>query len=172
MAPTPTLPLSLTRLIARQDQPTTTVIVAGGDSGSGSGSGSGLDGGAIAGIVIGTIVGILLLWWVIKSCTGPREPRGPDANRQGWYDDTTEPAPRRRSRSRSTHRHHHHSSHRRHSRHHSSSRRRSTSRPVVYEEKVGYAVPRAPPATYAYPPAAQEVRRSRSRSQGRYYVSG
>ncbi|KAK4235813.1 hypothetical protein C8A03DRAFT_36325 [Achaetomium macrosporum] len=166
MAPTPTLPLGLTRLIARQDQPTTTVIVADGDSGSSS-SGSGLDGGAIAGIVIGTIVGILLLWWVIRACTGPREPRAPDANRQGWYDDTIEPPPRRRSRSSHRH-HHHHSSHRRHSRHRSSSSRRSTSRPVVYEEKLGYAVPRAPPATYAYP----EVRRSRSRNQGRYYVNG
>jgi hypothetical protein len=125
--------------------------------------------------VIGTIVGILLIWWIIRACT---QPRAPDASRQGWYDDTVPPpSSPRRSRSRSVsqgrhHHHYHHSSHhhhgggRRHSR-----RRSSTPRPVVLEEKVGgYAVPRRPSATYVYPPA--EGRRSRSRSQGRYYVSG
>jgi hypothetical protein len=86
------------------------------------------------------------------------------------------PASPRRSRSRSVsqgrHVHHyHHSSHHHHGgggRRHSSRRRSSTPRPVVLEEK--YAVPRRPSATYVYPPA--EGRRSRSRSQGRYYVSG
>ncbi|KAL2141544.1 hypothetical protein VTI28DRAFT_2244 [Corynascus sepedonium] len=180
MAPTPTLPQAVSRLLPRQDQePTTTVVVDPGDSSSGDSgsSGSSLDGGAIAGIVIGTVVGILLLWWIIRACT---QPRTPDASRQGWYDDTAPPPPVPRSGSRSRsrsadygrshhhHHHHHHSSRRSGSRHHHhGGRRSSTPRPVIIEEK--YA-PRRPSATYAYPPA--EGRRSRSRSQGRYYVSG
>ncbi|KAK4039190.1 hypothetical protein C8A01DRAFT_47325 [Parachaetomium inaequale] len=168
MAPTPTLPEAVFRLLARQ-QPTTTVVVDNG--GGGSTSNSGLDGGAIAGIVIGTIVGILLIWWIIRACTQPKQP---DASRQGWYDDTAPPPRGSRSRSRSAsyggggyhhHRHHghHHSARRSHSR-----RRSSTPRPVVLEEKyAAVGVPRRPSATYAYAPA--EGRRSRSRSQGRYY---
>ncbi|KAK4184294.1 hypothetical protein QBC35DRAFT_60770 [Podospora australis] len=128
-------------------------------SGSGSGGSNGLDTGAIVGIVIGSIAGILLLWWIIKSCTKPRVRSG---DRQGWYDDSR-PRPRSRSRSRSAHRHHHH--------HHHSRRRSSGSRvrPVVYQEKVaGYAVPAQPAQAYVYPS------RSRSRSQGRargYYTT-
>ncbi|CAP62036.1 uncharacterized protein PODANS_5_805 [Podospora anserina S mat+] len=125
-------------------------------------SGGGLDTGAIVGIVIGTIAGILLLWWIIRSCTKPNS--RPDPDRQGWYDDT----PPRRSRSRSTHSHRHHHHHgRHHSRSHS--RRRSTSRPVILEKPArGYAIPVAPQQAYVYPSAG----RSRSRSQGRYYASG
>ncbi|KAK4119107.1 hypothetical protein N657DRAFT_637523 [Parathielavia appendiculata] len=110
MAPTPTLPQGLTRLLARQEATTTaaTTVVVASDSNTGSSSNNGLDGGAIAGIVIGTIVGILIIWWIIKSCTKPSKP---DASRQGWR----------------------------------------------------------PSATYVYP--AAEGRRSRSRSQGRYYLS-
>ncbi|KAL2167534.1 hypothetical protein VTG60DRAFT_1120 [Thermothelomyces hinnuleus] len=176
MAPTPTLPQDVFHLLARQEQqqPTVTVVVDSGssDGDSGSSSGSSLNGGAIVGIVIGSIVGILLLWWIIRACA---KPRSPDSSRQGWYDDTAPPMPAplprsSRSRSRSAdygrHQHHHrhrHSSRRSGSRHHSR-RRSSTPRPVVIEEK--YA-PRRPSATYVYPPV--EGRRSRSRSQGRYY---
>ncbi|KAK0710487.1 hypothetical protein B0T21DRAFT_387398 [Apiosordaria backusii] len=144
----------------------TTVVVADGNNGGGGG----LDTGAIVGIVIGTIAGILLLWWIIRSCTQPR--RRPDPDRQGWYDDTA--PPRRRSRSRSTHSHRHHHHHgRHHSRSHS--RRRSTSgvRPVILQEKPvggGYAIPvQAPQQAYVYPSA--RTSRSRSRSQGRYYAA-
>jgi len=170
MAPTPTLPQAVSRLLSRQQQqPTTTVIVDPGNNGGGSTSDSGLSGGAIAGIVIGTVVGILLILWVIRACTQPRGGGGPDASRQGWYDDTTGPRPRSRSRSvdyagAGGGRHHHHHHH--HSARHHGRRRSSTPRPVVIEEKY----PRRPSATYVYPPA--EGRRSRSRSQGRYYVSG
>lgn len=172
MAPTPTLPGGISRLLGRQEEPTATVIIQS-DTTTGSSSNSGLDGGAIAGIVIGSVVGILLIWWIIRACTQPRgrAALGPDASRQGWYDDTTMPPPRSRSRSvsheRRSHHHHHHDGRRSSSRHHSR-RRSSTSRPVVLEEK--YAAPRRPSATYVYAPA--EGRRSRSRSQGRYYVSG
>ncbi|KAK4204494.1 hypothetical protein QBC40DRAFT_91061 [Triangularia verruculosa] len=149
MAPTLTNPL----------QPRQTTVVVDGNGGGGGGNG-GLDTGAIVGIVIGTIAGILLLWWIIRSCTQPRT-RRPDPDRQGWYDDT---APRR-SRSRSTHSHKHC---RHHGRHHSRShsRRRSTSRPAILQEKpiAGYIV-QAPQQAYIYPS------RSRSRSQGRYYAT-
>ncbi|KAK4099101.1 hypothetical protein N658DRAFT_525731 [Parathielavia hyrcaniae] len=142
MAPTPTLPQGVTRPMARQES-TTTVVVAT-DPNPGSTSNNSLDGGAIAGIVIGSIVGILLVWWIIKSCAGPR---APDTSRQGWYDDTVPPPPRSRSRSVPHGRHHHHHHHpHRHSRRHSHSRHRSSSRPVVVEEKYATA-PRRPSAT-------------------------
>lgn len=176
MAPTPTLPQAVSRpLLARQDQPTTTVIIdADPPNNDGPTTNPGLDGGAIAGIVIGTVVGILLLWWIIRSCTRPRD--APDPGRQGWYDDTVPPAVRARSRSRSAGRHHHHhydhhhhhASRRSGSRHHSR-RRSSTPRPVMVEEHYAGAPVRPAPAYYAAP---AEGRRSRSRSQGRYYVSG
>ncbi|KAK0659459.1 hypothetical protein QBC41DRAFT_47203 [Cercophora samala] len=139
-------------------QPRQVIVTDGGSSGNG-----GLGTGAIVGIVIGTIAGLLLLWWIIRSCTKPNRP---DPDRQGWYDDT----PPRRSRSRSTHshRHHHHHGHH-HSRSHST--RRSTSRPVILQEKPAgrYAIPvQAPQQAYVYPSAT----RSRSRSQGRYYAAG
>ncbi|KAH6847710.1 hypothetical protein B0I37DRAFT_150393 [Chaetomium sp. MPI-CAGE-AT-0009] len=168
MAPTPTLPQAVSRLLGRQ-QPTTTVIIdADPANNDGPTYNSGLDGGAIAGIVIGTVVGLLLLWWIIRACM---QPRGrPDPGRQGWYDDTV-PPPRSRSRSRSAGRHHHHHHHspprRSGSRHHSR-RRSSTPRPVMVEEHYT-AVPVRPAAAYY---ATTEGRRSRSRSQGRYYVSG
>ncbi|KAH6623343.1 hypothetical protein F5144DRAFT_358659 [Chaetomium tenue] len=181
MAPTPTLPQAISQpLLPRQEQPTTTVIIDA-DPANNDGpttTNPGLDGGAIAGIVIGTVVGLLLLWWIIRSCT--RRPLdGPDPGRQGWYDDTLPPAVRARSRSRSTgrhhhhhpydHHHHHHASRRSGSRHHSR-RRSSTPRPVMVEERYA-AVPVRPAAAY-YAAAPAEGRRSRSRSQGRYYVSG
>ncbi|KAK4177907.1 hypothetical protein QBC36DRAFT_123489 [Triangularia setosa] len=152
MAPTLTNPLQ-----PRQ----TTVVVADSNGDGGGGGNGGLDSGAIVGIVLGTIAGILLLWWIIRSCTKPARP---DTDRQGWYDDT----PPRRSRSRSTHSHRYHHHHgRHHSRSHSRSHsRRSTSRPVILQEKpvTGYAV-QAPQQAYVYPS------RSRSRSQGRYYAT-
>jgi hypothetical protein len=168
MAPTPTLPRGISRLLGRQE-PTATVLV---HADTGSTSNSGLDGGAIAGIVIGSVVGILLLWWIIRACTQPRGGRaalGPDASRQGWYDDTPRSRSRSASHGRSRHHHHHHHEARRSGSRHHSRRRSSTPRPVVLEEKY-VATPRRPSATYVYPPV--ERTRSRSRSQGRYYVSG
>lgn len=162
MAPTSTLPLKgFLSLTARQ---ATTTVVVDSDSDGGGGN-NGLDSGAIVGIVLGTIAGILLLWWIIRSCSKPRPARdAPDRRREGWYD---EPAPRR-SRSRSGSRHYH-SSHGHHHRHRSSSRRRSSSRPVVLEEKVAYGVVQPTPVYYAG--GASAGRRSRSRSQGRYYAA-
>ncbi len=172
MPPTRTSPLDLVGIIARQNAPaatvtvtadptptSTTVVVTENDSSSGGGGGGGLGTGAIIGIVIGTIVGILLIWWIIKSCSKPAPP--PDSDRQGWYDDG-----RTRHRSRSRHSHHSHHGHHHHHRH-----RSSTPRPVVLEEKY---VPRRPSATYVDPEHERRSRshgRSRSRSQGGYYVS-
>lgn len=121
-----------------------------------------MDTGAIVGIVIGVVVAILIIWWIVRSCSQPA--KAPDNERQGWYDDgRTRHGRHDHSRSRSHHspsRHHHH--------HH---RRSSTPRPVVLEEKY---VPRRPSATYVYddrPRRSRSHGRSRSRSANGYYVS-
>ncbi|KAK4223115.1 hypothetical protein QBC38DRAFT_488359 [Podospora fimiseda] len=166
--PTATLPKGFSQLLTAR-QATTTVIVDNNNNNGGGGGGKsgGLDAGAIVGIVLGTIAGILLLWWIIRVCSQPRDPRGSGGPRprDDYYE---EPIPRR-SRSRSAsrhsrgHRHHHHHGH-------SSSRRRSTSRPVVLqEEKAAYGVPVAAPAAVYYSGDLEGRRGSRSRSRGRYY---
>lgn len=153
------------RVVARQGG-TTTVVVAPADTQEGNRT-STLSGGAIAGIVIGSIIGILLLIWIIHSCSNLGAPKAQQRD-PAWYDDVE--ADRRRSRSRPRqHRHHDYDHDRRHHHHHSSrsrSRRPSaemrTVTPVVVQER-GARSPRRPSATYVY----EDPRRvSRSRSRG------
>lgn len=119
----------------------------------------GMDTGAIVGIVIGVIVAVLLIIWAIRSLSGankkPVEVVAPPPG--GTYNDAYYAPRRSRSRSRHSH-HHHHSGHHHHHNHRSSSRRHSRS-PVVIEK---------PATAYVYP---GDARRSRSRSQGKYYTS-
>ncbi|KAL8381653.1 hypothetical protein RB595_005776 [Gaeumannomyces hyphopodioides] len=112
-----------------------------------------LDSGAIAGIVIGSIVGVLLIIWIVRSCT---------ANRLGSPPQQQVSSSSSRPRSRSRHssysvypeddyHHHHHHQRRHHDGHRHHSRRRSSSgRPVVVET-------RAPAPVYVY-----DTRRGRS----------
>ncbi|VBB79622.1 Putative protein of unknown function [Podospora comata] len=70
-----------------------------------------LTGGAIAGIVIGSIVGLLLLIWIIRSCTNlGAPPNKPAVPGKPWYGSVREEyPPRHTSRSRSRHSHRGHS---------------------------------------------------------------
>ncbi|KAJ9134306.1 hypothetical protein NKR23_g10212 [Pleurostoma richardsiae] len=96
MAPvTPTTPLGPTLASLFRRQTTVTVTAAPSDSSS---SGSHLSGGAIAGIVIGSIVGVLLIIWIIRSCSNLGAPPQERAE-PAWYDDVN--ARRSRSRRRS-----------------------------------------------------------------------
>ncbi|KAI0400763.1 hypothetical protein F4802DRAFT_469173 [Xylaria palmicola] len=145
---TRTIPQAISKILTSR-QETTTVVATdgdGGDGGDSSSSSNNLSGGAIAGIVIGSIVGILLLWWIIRSCSNMGKP-------DTWgttYEPEREKYPPRSStyhastpyahRSHSRHSHH---SHRHHSR---SPRRVEVVQPVVYESRG--RSPRAPPAAY------------------------
>ncbi|KAK3984670.1 hypothetical protein QBC44DRAFT_336565 [Cladorrhinum sp. PSN332] len=152
-------PLYLKRLLARQE--------AGDETDN-------LSGGAIAGIVIGSIAGLLLLIWIIYSCTNLGAPPG----RQGkpWYGGVRDEYPPRhvgghrphssRSRSRHSHGRHHH---------HSRSRSRGATmvevppQAVVYEGRRASRSPGRVVADDSYVVYGRdEVRRSRSRSRGRY----
>ncbi|KAK4458234.1 hypothetical protein QBC42DRAFT_315604 [Cladorrhinum samala] len=137
-----------------------------------------LSGGAIAGIVIGSIAGLLLLIWIIRSCTNLGAPPGREADPgKPWYGGVRDEYPprhvgghrphsasrhSRRSRSRSAHSHGHRHSHHRHSR----SRSRGATMvevpaPAAYAGS-GRRVSREDYVVYD----RDEVRRSRSR--GRY----
>lgn len=156
LAGLPTKTLQLAHLIARQSapNPTVTVITTGGtDNGGGDDptDAKTLTGGAIAGIVIGSIAGLLLLIWIIRSCTNLGAPPGREADPgKPWYGGVRDEYP---ARHRSPRRHHSHGRH-----HHSHSRSRE--RRVSMGEVVGPA----PPVVYAA--------RSRSRSPGGYAVYG
>ncbi|KAI0396465.1 hypothetical protein F5Y17DRAFT_419202 [Xylariaceae sp. FL0594] len=141
------LPETINKILKRQSDGSSGGGSSGGDGNSGGAPAavgthtSTLDGGSIAGIVIGSIVGILLLYWIIRSCSnwsspggwGGREPEKPPRS-SAYYD-----PPRQRSRSR----HSHHSHHRHHSR---SPRRIEVVQPVAYEPRG--RSPRAPPVAY------------------------
>lgn len=146
---TKSIPLGVSRVVARQATVTVTAVPAGSDN---SDSGNRLSGGAIAGIVIGSIAGFLLLWWIIRSCSNlgrpPQETREPV-----WYNDDVDP---RRSRSRRrSHSHHSHNYPRQ-------SREIRQVTPVVVDDRV-----RRPSKTYVYESGGG--RRSSRRSSRDYY---
>jgi hypothetical protein len=139
-----------------------------------------LTGGAIAGIVIGSIAGLLLLIWIIRSCTNLGAPPGSE-ERPGrpWYGGVRDEYPARHtSRSRSRHSHHHHHSSRHHHRDGRRSRRASVvaveqpvqvaevSPVVVRESRRSTSRGPSPQGYYGYGDGG--VRGSRSRSRGRY----
>ncbi|KAK4198530.1 hypothetical protein QBC40DRAFT_283520 [Triangularia verruculosa] len=101
-----------------------------------------LTGGAIAGIVIGSIAGLLLLIWIIRSCTNLGAP--PNKPEKPWYGSVRdEYPPRHASRSRSRH-----------------SGRHARTRTVSRERTVGMTEVRGVEPVYVR-------RESRSRSRGR-----
>ncbi|KAI1192451.1 hypothetical protein F5X97DRAFT_329626 [Nemania serpens] len=159
LKPTRTLPESLTRILTIR-QATTTVIAD--DTGT---QGSVLSGGAIAGIVIGSIAGVLLLLWILRSCTNMGRP-------QTWGD-TYEPEREKRHSSAggvyhvetTPHRHRSHSHARSHHHHHSRSPRRVE---VVPLEPRGGG-PRAPPAAYYGGRSSYDGRRGSRDSRGYRY---
>ncbi|KAK3349738.1 hypothetical protein B0T25DRAFT_248613 [Lasiosphaeria hispida] len=142
---TPTKSLLSPALIQRQTAPGATVTVIAGDpNNNGPASSDDLDqartlsGGAIAGIVIGSIAGLLLLFWIIRSCSNLGAPPGaaPNPGGRAWYDgvrDEYPPHHRHSSRSRSRHSRR---SHRAHSRHHSTSGHRGHRRSVSEVREV------------------------------------
>ncbi|KAK0658699.1 hypothetical protein QBC41DRAFT_331888 [Cercophora samala] len=120
-----------------------------------------LTGGAIAGIVIGSIAGLLLLIWIIRSCTNlGAPPNKPAAPGKPWYGSVRdEYPPRHASRSRSRH------SHRGH---HSRTRTVSRERRVGMTEVEGGGGP-----VLAQPVYVRRESRSRSRGpEGGYAVYG
>ncbi|KAI1159970.1 hypothetical protein F5B18DRAFT_655070 [Nemania serpens] len=165
LKPTRTLPQSLTRILAGRQQATTTVIAD--DSGT---PGSVLSGGAIAGIVIGSIAGVLLLLWILRSCTNmgrpetwgnTYEPEREKRRGSGTYHVETTPY-QHRDRHRSHSRHSHARSHH----HHSRSPRRVE---VVALEPRGGGGPRAPPSAYYGGRSSFDGRRRSADSRGYRY---
>ncbi|KXX80952.1 hypothetical protein MMYC01_203898 [Madurella mycetomatis] len=156
--PTKTLPLAQL-LHIRQSDPTVTIITGDGSATEADNSttteATTLTGGAIAGIVIGSIAGLLLLLWIIRSCSNLGAPPGSEA-RPGWpwyggVRDEYPPRHRSGSRSRSRHSYHGH----RHHRHRRHGRSRSRRASVV-------EVTEAPPVV------VRDSRRSRSRGHYGY----
>ncbi|KAK0707809.1 hypothetical protein B0H67DRAFT_322820 [Lasiosphaeris hirsuta] len=136
----PTKSLLSPALIQRQTAPGATVTVIATDPNNNNNSASSddldqartLSGGAIAGIVIGSIAGLLLLFWIIRSCTNLGAPPGaaPNPGGRAWYDgvrDEYPPHHRHSSRSRSRHSRRSHRAHSRHHSGHSRGHRRSVS---------------------------------------------
>ncbi|KAL2148980.1 hypothetical protein VTH82DRAFT_1666 [Thermothelomyces myriococcoides] len=85
--PTRTLPhlLNQRQSQTNPDGGTVTVVAGDGDNDDPD-SASTLSGGAIAGIVIGSIAGLLLLIWIIRSCTNLGAPPGDEAvPGRPWY---------------------------------------------------------------------------------------
>ncbi|KAK4182089.1 hypothetical protein QBC35DRAFT_510632 [Podospora australis] len=171
--PTKTLQLAH-HLLPRQSAPdaTVTVITTGGNDSNNDDEPTDaktLTGGAIAGIVIGSIAGLLLLIWIIRSCTNLGAPPGREADPgKPWYGGVKDEYPPRhrspRRHSSSRHGHHHH---------HSRSRERRVSMgevvgpapPVVYASRTSRS--RSPGGAYAVY-GLDDVRVSRSRSRSRY----
>ncbi|KAK4222442.1 hypothetical protein QBC38DRAFT_489822 [Podospora fimiseda] len=133
-----------------------------------------LSGGAIAGIVIGSIAGVLLLIWIIRSCTNLGAPPGRQADPgKPWYGGVRDEYPPRHvgghrphSRSRSRHSYHHHSR----SRSRGAVMVEMPPQAVVYEGRIASRSPGrvvVPDDSYVVY-GRDEVRRSRSRSRGRY----
>ncbi|PKS13211.1 hypothetical protein jhhlp_000557 [Lomentospora prolificans] len=122
---------------------------------------SGLNGGAIAGIVIGSVFGIILLIWLLYSCTNLGAPPSRGGVGAGSYDDSDSDlsySPRRRRR-----RHHGHHHHRRHHRHpRREVRETSSSRPVIVESRSRSRGTLVPQRVY--------TGRTRSRDCRTYYV--
>lgn len=165
LLPTRAVPQLATKVISRQSA--TTTVVSTGNSGNDSQT---LNGGSIAGIVIGSIVGILLLVWIIRSCSNLGKPGGWG----GTFGEQEKPPSRRgpdtyyhQESRRSGHHHHHHSRSRSRS-HYDHSPRRSSR--VVDVEPVyvsrGRSQPRPPRPVYV----AQDARQARRSSRGNYYV--
>ncbi|TGJ82684.1 hypothetical protein E0Z10_g6081 [Xylaria hypoxylon] len=163
---TRTLPQAITKILtARQE--TTTIITSGGSSSSGSN----LSGGAIAGIVIGSIAGLLLLWWIIRSCSNMGRP----ATWGNTYEPEREKPPPRMSTYHAdtpyrheTHGRRSHHSHRHHSRSHSRSPRPvEIVQPVVYDPRG--RSPRAPPAAYYAGRSSSDRRRRSSDARSHRY---
>ncbi|KAI1396552.1 hypothetical protein F4819DRAFT_130766 [Hypoxylon fuscum] len=165
--PTRTLPDAVTKVLAARQQGTTTVVA------ETTGGGTTLSGGAIAGIVVGSVAGVLLILWLIRSCT--------NLGRPGGWGNSFEPENEKPA----THHHyghstryprethgHRHRSHSRHSHHSHRSPRRtsvvSVTRPVYVEQSGRSRSPRAPPV--AYYSDGRDARRSRdSRRHSRGY---
>ncbi|KAK3682808.1 hypothetical protein B0T22DRAFT_472004 [Podospora appendiculata] len=181
LAPTKTLPSRDRPALVQRQAATTTIattpaatvtVITGGDTTTTTTSPTDaqtLSGGAIAGIVIGSIAGLLLLIWIIKSCSNLGAPPEAEPRRDGraWYagvEDEYPPAHTHSHRSRSRHSH----GHRSRSRH--SHRPRSSEvvevRPVTV---VRERSPRAPAYVYERDdPRGRRHHRSRSRSHGGY----
>ncbi|KAI0505706.1 hypothetical protein F5B22DRAFT_499792 [Xylaria bambusicola] len=160
---TRTLPQAITKVLSGRQSTTTVITQEPSDNSDSSSSSPNLSGGAIAGIVIGSIAGLLLLLWIIRSCTNmgksnswgrtfePDHEKPPPRSSQyrGDYPYHQETHHPRRSHSRHSH-HHHHSR---------SPRRVEVVQPVVYDSRS--RSPRAPPAAY-YAGRASSDRRRRS----------
>ncbi|KAI3324880.1 hypothetical protein HD806DRAFT_493876 [Xylariaceae sp. AK1471] len=158
--PTRTLPQAITKVLAGR-QATTTVVTDSGNKGT-----TALSGGAIAGIVIGSIAGVLLVLWIIRSCS--------NLGRPGIWGSTFEPEREREKPARSSayyadpHRHRSRSRHSHHSHRHSRSPRHvEVIQPVVHERRD--RSPRAPPATYYGGRSSYDGREVRRSSDARRY---
>ncbi|KAA8629575.1 hypothetical protein SMACR_08689 [Sordaria macrospora] len=150
---------TLSPITRRQDAPpaaTVTVVQAADDDDDDPTDASTLSGGAIAGIVIGSIAGLLLLIWIIRSCSNLGAPPTDDKpNGKAWYHGVRDEYPPRHVGGVR----HSHSRGRGHSRHRSHSRRSS-----MREVPVVVAEPK-----YVYDDRrGRSARRSRSRSVSRY----
>ncbi|KAI4870165.1 hypothetical protein F4820DRAFT_443286 [Hypoxylon rubiginosum] len=165
LTPTRTLPDAITKVLSARQQGTTTVVA------ENNGQTNTLSGGAIAGIVIGSIAGVLLILWLIRSCTNL-------GNSGGWgstFEPNNEKPP--------THHHYGHSTryprethgHRSRSRHSHRSPRRtsvvSVTRPVYVEQSSRGRSPRAPPVAY-YSDGLRRSSDVRRSTDGRRYSRG